>query len=328
MKLGAEIAAALSRGLAFVLAAQDAQGAWTDWALPPGPSPDWTTAYVGLRLSSLGSPYRAALAEPLGRAARKLLSRQAADGGWGYNPAVEPDADTTGQAVLFLAAAGQPAPPGACAFIARHQQPDGGFATFVPDALTGSWGVSHPEITPVALLALRSCPGGLPQWNLDRGLAWLCRARRPDGLWNSFWWHGPLVATEAILAFHAALGRPEPPPSALARSIPADSFETALLVSIMATARPTTQLEQLARRLLADQADDGSWKSAPTLRITAHDCEQPWNAVAAGPLFADPQRLHSTATALAALWKAQRALAAVTEHGRMITGGSAGDSTL
>ena len=39
MTLGAEIAAALSRGLRFVLAAQDAQGAWTDWALPPGSSP-------------------------------------------------------------------------------------------------------------------------------------------------------------------------------------------------------------------------------------------------------------------------------------------------
>ena len=51
MTLGAEIAAALSRGLRFVLAAQDAQGAWTDWALPPGSSPDWTTAHVGLRLS-------------------------------------------------------------------------------------------------------------------------------------------------------------------------------------------------------------------------------------------------------------------------------------
>ena len=162
MTLGTDIAAALSRGLGFVIAAQDEQGAWTDWALPPGPSPDWTTAHVALRLSSLGPPDRAALDEPLVRAAHWLLSRRSAGGGWGYNRAVEP--------------------PGACTFLARHQQPDGGFATFAPDSFTGSWGLSHPEITPVALLALRAHPSGLPQDNLARGVAWLQRARRPDGL--------------------------------------------------------------------------------------------------------------------------------------------------
>jgi hypothetical protein len=309
MTLGAEIAAALSRGLSFVLAAQDAEGAWTDWALPPGPSPDWTTAHVGLRLSGLGPPHRAALAEPFGRATRWLLSRQAAGGGWGYNRAVEPDADSTAQALLLLAAAGQSASPEACAFLARHQQPDGGFATFLPDGLTGSWGLSHPEITPVAILALRAYPGGLPEGSLARGLAWLRRARRPDGLWNSFWWSTPLPATEVSLAFLAALGTPEPPPHPLALWTPADSLEAALLLSITAAAGPSPRLEQLARRLLTDQADDGSWKSAPALRITARDCERPWEAAVSGPLFADPQRLHGTATALAALSKAQRALA-------------------
>ncbi len=309
MTLEAEIAAAFSRGLGFVLAAQDAEGAWTDWALPPGPSPDWTTAHVGLRLSGLGLLHRAALAETLGRATRWLLSRQAAGGGWGYNRAVEPDADSTAQALLFLAAAGQSAPLEACVFLARHQQPDGGFATFLPDALTGSWGLSHPEITPVALLALRAYPGGLSEGSLARGLAWLRRARRPDGLWNSFWWSTPLPATEVSLAFLAALGTPEPLPPALARWHPADSLEVALLLSITVAAGPSPRLEQLARRLLADQLDDGSWKSAPALRITARDCELPWEAAVSGPLFADPQRLHGTVTALAALAKAQQVLA-------------------
>jgi hypothetical protein len=292
-----------------VLASQDAEGVWTDWALPPGPSPYWTTADVGLRLSGLGPPHRAALAEPLAHAARWLTTQQAAGGGWGYNRAVEPDADSTSQALLFLAAAGRSAPPEASAFLARHQQPDGGFATFLPDALVGSWGLSHPEITPVALLALRASPGGLPEASLARGLAWVRSARRPDGLWNSFWWSTPLPATEVSLAFLAALGTPEPPPPALARRIPADSLETSLLLSITAAAGPSLRVEELARRLLAEQADDGSWESAPALRVTARECERPWEAAEPGPLFADPGRLHGTATALAALTKAQRALA-------------------
>jgi squalene cyclase len=249
------------------------------------------------------------LAEPLARAVRWLLCRQAAGGGWGYNQAVEPDVDSTSQALLFLAAAGQPASPEACAFIARHQQPDGGFATFLPDALTGSWGLSHPEITPVALLVLRAYPGGLPEGSLARGLAWLRGARRPDGLWDSFWWSTPLPATEVNLAFLDSAGTPEPPPAALARWTPADSLEASLLLSITAATAHSPRLEQLVGRLLEDQADDGSWKSAPALRVTARDCARPWEAAVSGPLFADPQRLHGTATALAALSKAQRALA-------------------
>jgi squalene cyclase len=310
MTLGDEIAVALSRGLRFVLAAQDADGAWTDWALPPGPSPHWTTAHVGLRLSGLATPLRATLAEPLDHAARWLLSRQSAGGGWGYNQAVEPDADTTAQACLFLAAAGRCAPPEAYAFLARHQQPDGGFATFLPDGLTGSWGHSHPEITPVALLALRVAPGGgLLNDSLAHGVSWLRRTRRTDGLWNSFWWSTPLPATEVNLTFLASVGAPEAPPPALARWIPADSLEAALLLSITAEAGRSQPLEQLTRTVLADQAEDGSWKSAPSLRVTARDCEHPWEATAPGPLFADEQRLHGTATAVAALAKAQQVIA-------------------
>jgi hypothetical protein len=308
MTLDVEMTAALSRGLGFVLAAQDAEGAWIDWALPPGPSPDWTTAQVGLRLSGLGLRHNTALADALGRAARWLLARRTAGGGWGYNQAVEPDADSTAQALLFLAAT-QPAPLEACAFLARHQQVDGGFATFLPDALIGSWGLSHPEITPVALLGLRAYAGCLSEYSLARGLAWIRRARRPDGLWNSFWWSTPLVATEVNLAFLTALETPEPLPAALARWHPNDSLEVALLLSIAAAAGRSPRLEQLARRLLAEQLDDGSWKSTPALRITARDCERPWETAASGPLFADQQRLHGTVTALAALAKAQQALA-------------------
>jgi prenyltransferase beta subunit len=99
-----QIEAAIRRGLAFLLAHQALDGSWTDWALPPGSSPDWTTAYVGLRLTALRPPFRAALQALLDRAGRWLLARRAVEGGWAYNPAVEEDADSTSLALLFLAA--------------------------------------------------------------------------------------------------------------------------------------------------------------------------------------------------------------------------------
>ncbi|WP_433384151.1 prenyltransferase/squalene oxidase repeat-containing protein [Actinoplanes sp. CA-142083] len=294
--LGARIAAAVSRGLAFVLAAQEADGSWTEWDLPPGPSREWATAHTGMRLAQLGPAHRPAVAEPLGRAADWLLDHRAAAGGWGYNAVVDPDADSTAQALLLLAAAGRSAPAGACAFLARHQRPDGGFATYLPSPLAGSWSRSHAEITPIALLALRA-HGGLPPDRLADGLAWLRRARREDGLWNSFWWSTPLVATEAALGCLAVLGVHEPLPQWTAT----DNLEAALLLSITAAWGRAPAIERLTHALLETQRDDGSWQCPPRLRVTDRACDRPWELPDAGPLFADPHRLHGTAIALAAL---------------------------
>ena len=71
-----DIETAIFRGLGFVLAQQDREGSWTDWALPPGSSSEWTTAYVGFRLSGLGAPFRQEVAERLDRAARWLLAHR------------------------------------------------------------------------------------------------------------------------------------------------------------------------------------------------------------------------------------------------------------
>lgn len=309
MPIHAQLDEALSRGVEFVLAAQDPDGPWIDWSLPPGPSPDWTTADVGVRLSGLHQDYPAMLAEPLARAARWLLSRRAEGGGWGYNRHVQPDADSTAHALLFLSTAGCALPSEAYGFLARHQLPDGGFATFMPDALAGSWGSSHTEITPIALLALRTSPDGMPEDTLTRGLAWLRGVRRRDGLWNSFWWSTPLAATEVGLRLFAAIGMSEPTPQALARWVPGDSLEAALLLCLTAAGGPSARVEELVGRLIKEQRDDGSWRSTPTLRITARDCERPWETPASGALYSDPRRLHGTAVAIAALSKAKSALA-------------------
>jgi hypothetical protein len=302
--LAVQIEAALRRGLAYLLARQAPDGSWTDWALPPGASPDWTTAYVGYRLASLREPLRADLQAPLALAARWLLPRRAASGGWGYSPAVEEDADSTAFAILFLASVGTPAPADALAALRRYQRDDGGFSTFLPDGLAGSWGISHPEITPVALLALRTAPGALPAADEARALAAIRRARRPDGLWDAFWWAGPLFACEANLACLAAFGRPEDPPEPLRRLSPRDTLQAALLLALSAERATPARLAELTRPLLAAQMGDGAWQAAPALRIPPRHCDRPWETPGASPLYADPERLFTTATVLAALGKA------------------------
>ena len=276
---------------------------------PPGSSPDWTTAYVGLRLTALRPPFRALLQAPLDRAGRWLLARRAAGGGWGYSPAVEEDADSTSLALLFLAALGTPAPAVAHATLRRYQREDGGFSTFLPDGLTGSWGISHPEITPIALLALRTAPGAFPAADEARALAAIRRARRPDGLWEAFWWASPLPACEANLACLAALSQPEDPPEPLRRLAPEDALQAALLLSLSAAREAPARLVGLIRTLLAAQTAGGAWQAAPSLRIPPRSCARPWEAPGAGGLYADPERLFTTATALAALGMAYRRLA-------------------
>ena len=307
MTLDREVDEAISRGLGYVLAAQEEDGAWTDWSLPPGPSREWVTADVGRRLSTLGSIRRDMLVEPLDRAAHWLAFRRAEGGGWGYNGAVQPDADSTAQALLFLSATNHACSEEAYGFLARHQRSDGGFATFLPHALAGSWGLSHPEVTPMALLALATSSEGVAEDRLVLGLAWLRSVRRHDGLWNSFWWTSPLVATELALPLLGALADAEPVPPALDSWLPADALDAALLLSTMAATGSTQRLGGLARQLVADQLDDGSWTSAAGLRVPARDCERPWEATSAGVCYADLRRLHTTATCLDALAAAERA---------------------
>ncbi|MEJ2652617.1 MAG: terpene cyclase/mutase family protein [Gammaproteobacteria bacterium] len=299
-----DIESAVYRGLGFILAQQDTEGSWTDWELPPGASSEWTTAYIGFRLSGLHTPFRQRISEPLDRAACWLLAHRFPNGGWGYNPTVESDADSTALAMIFLTSTHHEPPDDAYDYLRRFQQQDGGFSTFLQDGLMGSWGRSHAEITPVALLALQTHRGGLPDEILTRGLNWIHRMRRANGTWNSFWWSTPLPATEANLALLAALECPADMPPILQDREPDDNLQTAYLLSITAYAESDQRMYDLARFLINAQGQDGSWQSGPALRIPQRNCERPRGQLLSGPSFADPMRLFTTATVISALSKA------------------------
>jgi hypothetical protein len=290
----------------FLLGHQSESGCWTDWDLPPGRSSPWTTAYVGARLAELPGDVKASPGPALRAGARWLLEHERDGGGWGYDDRVACDGDSTAQAVLFLALEGIPVADATRARLLGFEQPGGGFSTYAPDEGLGSWGRAHPDVSPAAAQALLKLSAARDP-AVERTVQYVVTARTPNGLWNSFWWSSPLYATRASLSLLRAVGTPidlEATRGALRRLAPANSFERALLLEslhLAAGARENDLVNTLAMQLVEDQLDDGSWESAPVLRVTSRDCSAPWECTNPGRLYADPDRLFTSATVLSAL---------------------------
>jgi squalene-hopene/tetraprenyl-beta-curcumene cyclase len=295
--LGASLTAARD----YVLALQALDGSWTDWALPPGSSSIWTTAYVGWQLHGLRAQRRAAAAQSLGRAARWLRERQFRDGGWGYNETVGSDADSTSLGMLLLDAVGGGAPANAVEHLLGYQQSNGGFATYPAAGAAGSWAAPHADVTPVALLALLPHLG-VRDSRIRRGIAHVLQQQAADGVWQSFWWSSFAYATHASLALLRTVGSRGRHLVELADVDPDNAFETALLLSCeLDVGGRGSAIERRIARLISTQQADGSWASVPMLRVTRRDCFEPWAEPDSGPLFADQHRLFTTATGLGAL---------------------------
>lgn len=334
-----EVLGAASSSVAFLLSQQSRDGCWRDWSLPPGPSDQWATAYIGFRLAAAPEPIASATAAARASAAAWLVGHEFPGGGWGYNDAVGPDADSTAWALLFLAREPAPLPRSSYEFLAGFQQADGGFSTYPGDAGLGSWCTPQVDVTAVAARALLGRAGGEDgEWSrtshpigrvaVERALRYLVGHRGQDGIWESFWWASPLYATAAVLS----LMRDARTPSArtpdagtcdagtrharttvdaqmvgdsLGKVSPANSFEQALLLECfvqagMASAARVPAAMEALEALFDAQLTDGSWPCAPVLRLADRGVTTRAEPVA-GPLFADQNRLFTTATVLGAL---------------------------
>jgi squalene cyclase len=296
----------LDRAVDFVCGQQEPDGCWRDWRLPPGESRMWTTAYVGYRLTSLCGTRHDTLAPALSRAAAWLQSATLPGGGWGYSAVAGPDADSTALAITFLRSVDKELPAGAVATLLRHQQDDGGFATFTPEWSHGAWIVSHPDVTATALVALARLECAGTAESLDRGLRYLWRHRATDELWKSYWWTSPLYATEAVSACLAALDQPLRA-AELGETLSAwrdgSVFDAALRLLMLERigAAGSEATRECALTLEQTQLADGGWPSAAELRLTDRQVYEPWLVANSGPVFRDERRLFTTVTAMSAL---------------------------
>jgi squalene cyclase len=296
---------------AFLLSRQSREGCWTDWDLPPGPSDQWTTAYIGCRLAAAPGPLASSSAPARSAAAAWLVEHEFPGGGWGYSDVVGADADSTAWALLFLARQAAPIGRSSYEFLASFQQLDGGFSTYGADAGLGSWCRPQVEVTALAARALLCAGIKEQEWlaadkaavdmAVRRALRYLACHERPDGTWGSFWWASPLYATAAVLSLvrdTCAVAESEVIGKGLANVVPGNAFEQALLLECLVGAGEFGGggISVMLDALLGTQLDDGSWPSAPILRLADRDACAP-----AGPLFADQNRLFTTATVLGAL---------------------------
>jgi squalene cyclase len=322
----------LTNGRDFLLSAQRKSGAWKDFSTSAGDSVDWTTAWVARALTGVPGAEAA-----VGRALRRIIARQRDDGGWGYNGTVPTDADSTAWSVLALQ--GQPGvrPSVFCratGLLARHQQADGGFATYAqpvvapserPGRITDAgWRSSHVCVTAAVIRALAASSSN-DGFDLKGATDYLRRHRGHTGVWTGYWWLGYAYATRQASLALCAVGTVTPAEftqtaSTLARlqvnggwstaasaTARADALQTALAAAtcqdiMPARAYRTAVIERALHWLGIAQLADGSWAADPALRVPRPDRRHPerlteWTMDGRGfdSVVRDSRRLFTTA---------------------------------
>jgi hypothetical protein len=307
----AYIARAVRDGEEYLRENQDPDGCWRDYALKPGPSEGWTTAFVGLCLASGPTGLQHWIA--LQRAASALGSLH--QGGWGYNRYSTTDADSTACAVRFLSALGRIT--GGPALLRRFLDEDGHAHTFVETG-AGRWGAAHDDVTPMVGLALVSVAG-------DRELIMkirsaVLRSRTSAGIWHSYWWATDAYATAQSLEFLEITGGIPTDVDSRARLWleevrPQSAFEAALAVDICCRLDGGGPARMLIDLVLNLQSTNGQWPPSQLLLVPGQTSS---DSSVEPVAYADHQGLMSTALAVrslkralsSSLWCATRSAAA------------------
>lgn len=319
-----------SRARGFLLAAQDARGAWRDFFLPAGESDCWVTAYVAFAMAQSGD------AEALAAARRGWAFLETAiktDGGWGYNALTPADADSSLWALRLaevLGAGDSDAAVRGRAFLATHRRLGGGITTYAtangprgyvglpPSVDFSAWTAPH--------LCVSAAAAGLAGVRDQALVDYLAAHQAADGHWPSYWWFDPGYATaEAVEATGPGEARDRAVAFAEARlrdlRVGPPAFGVAHVLRVLAVDGSPLIDEALAL-LAATQADNGSWPASARLRVPAPDCAapaddapwKPWHGLRAMPTTLDEvmdmtftitsldhRRAFTTATVLRAL---------------------------
>lgn len=319
---------AIADACTFLERAQCADGRWLDFRGDRNISSSWVTAYIGTQLARAASH-----SSSVDRARTWLLDHPHPAGGWGYNRATRPDADTIANVVHFLLALG-PTEATARAITASVRLLEqffvpsvGGFRTYQPvqnDSLhhpNSSWCAVHPCVTAMCASALAAADYQGQSARVRMCADYLRSQQRETGLVDAFWWEGATYATYHAARVLRIVGDGEAVARAkegvLARvhcdggwgtnlGGASSAFHTALAVKTLTIAcddRHTRAIGDGLTWLLRMQEPDGGWPTVPILRVPRPDIHHPRGAADEqwAPTLRDRNRLFTTATVLSAL---------------------------
>jgi Prenyltransferase and squalene oxidase repeat len=334
------IAQGRAAAVAFLLAARDAQGWWTDFHLAAGLSDEWVTGYVATMLANVTD------ADPnpdvtcaMQTAWTLLQTRQHRTSGlWGFNRFPPGDADSTGWALQLAEALGEAnsaRAEQAVESLAGHWRSNGGISTYerpepirafihaLPEQSLAGWCGAHVCVS----AAIAAVPAF--RWRLRE---YLQKTQTADGSWAAYWWHDPEYATalaaealaacdpncEAIAAaVDWAMQRLSPRGFVATRDHEAGSpFATAWCLRLLLLGKPSATLQgaiDLATQWLVEQQQpDGSWEASARLRVPLPDDLNPdrfdqwvYDGRIEGSWGLDQHRVFTTATVLQALARVQ-----------------------
>jgi len=318
------VAAAIERGVSFLLAARRESMYWWDFPDIEGGSDAWLTAYV----AGLLSQSRIRGGKSAAKAAWNWLAARGVRGGWAYNDRLPIDADSILWVIRLAGALGHLRTPIAQTGMRQlrlHRQRDGGVATYLPSQFGAQsarglprshagWCQAHAEVTAAA--------GSVPGFGASSA-SWLRRTQQTDGSWSSYWYGDDAFAT-ALAAEHLtqhsrvalrvpieravawAAGRVGPDGTVAATGISGDSaFAAASCLRLLLLERRRKRRQALAerviRRLFATQMVDGSWPGSTPMLLPPPSTVHPLAISSRDGFSWDRQGIFTTATVLDAL---------------------------
>lgn len=251
---------------------------WRDFTTALGPSDEWVSAFVACSLAASGQQKAIAAAN---EALVKLLSRQHADGGWGYNAFTASDADSTIWVLRLMSAlrfTGD-AHDRARNFLQQHVTKQGvrtygkqtpmHFGSQPPLIHADGWQSEHDCVTANALPFLDAS-----------ALQNFVSHQQEDGSWTPYWWWTPALTTALAAETLAADARytesvrhavqwahTYQPPSPTC-------FVEAFRIRILLLGDQASRVEAktIVESLLSAQRSDGSWPADSDMRFPhAHE---------------------------------------------------------
>ncbi|MFW9846480.1 MAG: prenyltransferase/squalene oxidase repeat-containing protein [Candidatus Thorarchaeota archaeon] len=298
-----DLDAVIERAVGFLLESRNSHGWWHDFINLAGTSKHWVTAYVAAQLVHEGGKATLSACKESWRMLQNTAREQ---GGWGYNDATPPDADSTIWALRLAEALGQGesiAARHAYSFLRKHKQSNGGYSTYAAEGEIRHFTELPPEVSFRGWCGSHICVSAaaatLVPGNFTSTCAMLRESQKLDGSWNGYWWlddeYTTSLATEALIrenigeneshinrAIDWAIGRFSQRNCIHTANYPTGSpFATGLGLRILTLGEPLSfdwnLVEKALEWLAKAQKEDGSWGGSALMRLPPPNVVDPHN---------------------------------------------------